>query len=245
MDFQSVQNLLVTLGLPAIFLLTMVEGDITLLIAGVLAHGQAFGPYSFPLVLATGTLAGVASDNVAYALGRAGRSGVKKYRFYCAARPRIERLTKKFGVLSIFVSKFTYGLRWGACAFYGIAKMSYLRFLLLSFASCFVWVSVLSGAGYIFHTAIYTLVGNLHDLSYLLLFVVVGVVVVGVGGFYFAEKYWLSPRIEEADPERIQKLEQAAEVKLHEIREEIQEMIPHPLARHKDAPKQNSKAEGD
>ena len=245
MDFQSVQNLLVTLGLPAIFLLTMAEGDITLLIAGVLAHGQAFGPYSFPLVLATGTLAGVASDNVAYALGRAGRSGVKKYRFYCAARPRIERLTKKFGVLSIFVSKFTYGLRWGACAFYGIAKMSYPRFLLLSFASCFVWVSVLSGAGYIFHTAIYTLVGNLHDLSYLLLFVVVGVVGVGVVGFYFAEKYWLSPRIEEADPETIQKIEQAAEVRLHEIREEIQEMIPHPLARHKDAPKQNSKAEGD
>jgi membrane protein DedA with SNARE-associated domain len=245
MDFQSVQNLLVTLGLPAIFLLTMVEGDITLLLAGVLAHGQAFGPYSFPLVLATGTLAGVASDNVAYALGRAGRSGVKKYRFYCAARPRIERLTKKFGVLSIFVSKFTYGLRWGACAFYGIAKMSYLRFLLLSFASCFVWVSVLSGAGFIFHTAIYTLVGNLHDLSYMLLFVVVGVVVVGVGGFYLAEKYWLSPRIEEADPEKIQKFEQAAEEKLHEIREEIQEMIPHPLARHKDAPKQKSKAEGD
>jgi membrane protein DedA with SNARE-associated domain len=245
MDFQSVQNLLVTLGLPAIFLLTMAEGDITLLLAGVLAHGQAFGPYSFPLVLATGTLAGVASDNVAYALGRAGRSGVKKYRFYCAARPRIERLTKKFGLLSIFVSKFTYGLRWGACAFYGIAKMSYVRFLLLSFASCFVWVSVLSGAGYIFHTAIYTLVGNLHDLSYLLLFVVVGVVAVGVGGFYFAEKYWLSPRIEEANPETIQKIEQAAEEKLHEIREEIQEMIPHPLARHKDAPKQNSKAKGD
>ena len=245
MDFNYVNQLVSTFGLPAIFFLTMAEGDITLLIAGVLAHGQAFGPYSFPLVLATGTLAGVASDNVAYALGRAGRSGVKKYRFYCAARPRIERLTKKFGVLSIFVSKFTYGLRWGACAFYGIAKMSYLRFLLLSFASCFVWVSVLSGAGYIFHTAIYTLVGNLHDLSYMLLFVVIGVVAVGVGGFYFAEKYWLSPRIEEADAEKIQKFEQAAEEKLHEIREEIQEMIPHPLARHKDAPKQNSKAEGD
>ncbi|HJQ31603.1 MAG TPA: DedA family protein [Pyrinomonadaceae bacterium] len=247
MDFQSVQNLLVTLGLPAIFLLTMVEGDITLLLAGVLAHGQAFGPYSFPLVLAAGTLGGVASDNVAYALGRAGRSGVKKRKFYCAARPRIERLTRKFGVLSIFVSKFTYGLRWGACAFYGIAKMSYPRFLLLSFASCFVWVLVLSGAGYIFHTAINTLVGNLQDLSYLLLFVVVGVVAVGLVGFYFAEKYWLSPRIEEADAERIQKFEQAAEVKLHEIKDEIQELIPHPLARHKDAhaPKQNSKAEGD
>jgi membrane protein DedA with SNARE-associated domain len=243
MGLEYVQQLISSFGLLAIFLLTMVEGDITLLLAGVLAHGQAFGEYSFAQVLAVGTLAGVASDNLAYALGRAGRSGVKKYRFYCAARPRIERLTKKFGMLSIFVSKFTYGLRWGACAFYGIAKMPYIRFLMLSFASCFCWVLVLSGAGFVFHTAIYTLVGNLHDLSYVLLGVVVAVVGVGVVGFYFAEKYWLSPRIEEADPEAIQKFEQAAEVKLHEIRDEISEILPHPLARQRDAQKQkDSKA---
>src|SRR5919205_385943 len=155
MDLKHVNDLLWTFGLPAIFLLTMAEGDITLLLAGVLAHGQAFGDYSFLQVLVVGTLAGVASDNVAYALGRAGRSGVKKYRFYCAARPRLERLTKKFGLLSIFVSKFTYGLRWGACAFYGIAKMPYPRFLLLSFASCSVWVALLSGAGFVFHSAVY------------------------------------------------------------------------------------------
>ena len=238
MDLEFVKHLLSTLGLPAIFLLTMVEGDITLLLAGVLAHGQAFGDYSFAQVLAVGTLAGVASDNVAYALGRAGRSGVKKYRFYCAARPRIERLTKKFGLLSIFVSKFTYGLRWGACAFYGIAKMPYIRFLMLSFASCFFWVLVLASAGFVFHSAIYTLVGNLHDLSYLLLGVVVGVLVVGIGGFYFAEKYWLSKKIEEADPEAIHKFEQAAGGKLHEIRDEISEILPHPLARQREAQKQ-------
>ncbi len=176
----------------------MVEGDITLLLAGVLAHGQAFGDYSFLQVLAAGTLAGVASDNVAYALGRAGRARVKKYRFYCAARPRLERLTDKFGVLSIFVSKFTYGLRWGSCAFYGVAKMPYARFLALSFASCFMWVVTLSGVGYVFHSAIYNLIGDFHALpasscssssrS-------------GSLGFYLAEKYWLSKKVEEASPE--------------------------------------------
>jgi membrane protein DedA with SNARE-associated domain len=245
MDFNYVNQLVSTFGLPAIFFLTMAEGDITLLLAGVLAHGQAFGEYSFPLVLAVGTLAGVASDNVAYALGRAGRSKVKRYRFYCAARPRLERLTHKFGVMSIFISKFTYGLRWGSCAFYGVAKMAYPRFLLLSCASCFVWVLVLSGAGFVFHTAIYTLVGNIHDLSYVLLGVVVAVIVLGIGGFYFAEKYWLSKKVEEASPEAIQKFEQAAEVRLHEIKDELHELIPHPLARPKEAPKQKSKAEGD
>jgi membrane protein DedA with SNARE-associated domain len=245
MDLNYVNEVVGRFGLPAIFFLTMAEGDITLLLAGVLAHGQAFGEYSFLRVLLTGTFAGVASDNVAYALGRAGRSSVKKYRFYCAARPRLERLTDKFGVLSIFVSKFTYGLRWGACAFYGVAKMPFARFLLLSFASCFVWVLLLAGAGYVFHSAIYNLIGDLHDLSYMLLVVVVAVIVLGIGGFYVAEKYWLSRKIEHADPEAIQKLEHAAEEKLHEIKEEIQDLIPHSLARHKDAPKQKSKADGD
>jgi membrane protein DedA with SNARE-associated domain len=234
MDLHFVNDLLWKFGLPAIFLLTMAEGDITLLLAGVLAHGQAFGDYSFLQVLAVGTLAGVASDNVAYALGRAGRSSVKKYRFYCAARPRLERLTKKFGSLSIFVSKFTYGLRWGSCAFYGVAKMPYPRFLALSFASCFMWVLVLSGVGFVFHSAVYNLIGDFHKFPVFLLIIVA----VGIVGFYLAEKYWLSKKVEEANPEKFQKFEQAAEVKLHEIREEIQEMIPHPLARHKDAPKQ-------
>src|SRR4030095_2326456 len=117
-------------------------------------------------------------------------------------------------------------------------KSAYLPFLLLSFASCFVWVLILSTAGYVFHTAIYTLVGNLHDLSYVLLGVVVVVLVVGIGGFYFAEKYWLSKKIEEANPETIQKIEQAAEDKLHEIRDEISDILPHPLARQREAQKQ-------
>lgn len=241
MDLNFVNDLMWKFGLPAIFLLTMLEGDITLLLAGVLAQGQAFGEYSFLQVLITGTLAGVASDQLAYALGRGMRSGVKKYRFYRAARSRIERLTDKFGSLSIFVSKFTYGLRWGACAFYGVAKMPYLRFLMLSLASCFVWVLVLAGAGYIFHTAIYNLIGDFEKFPFILL----AVVAAGVVGFFLAEKYWLSKKVEDANPATIQKFEQAAEEKFQEIREEIQDILPHPLARKKDTPKKKSKAEGD
>lgn len=240
MDFQFVNELMYRFGLPAIFLLTMVEGDITLLLAGVLAHGQAFGEYSFLLVLLTGTLGGVASDNIAYLLGRGAGRGVRQYKFYGMARPRIERLTNKFGLFSIFVSKYTYGLRWGACAFYGVARMPYLRFLALSFASCCMWVLSLITVGYVFHSAIYNLIGDFEHLGVVLLIIVS----VGVVGFYLVEKYWLSKKVEEADPERIQQFEQAAEEKLHEIKEEIQEILPHPLSRHKDGPKSKGRKAG-
>ncbi len=58
-------------GLYAVFILVMLEGDITLLLAGVLAHSHFFGDRSFAWVLLWGTLGGCASDNVAYFAGRA------------------------------------------------------------------------------------------------------------------------------------------------------------------------------
>lgn len=227
-------DLVAQYGLYAIFFLAMIEGDITLLLAGVLAHGGYFDDHSFLKVLVVGTMGGVAGDGVAYAMGRGFRSSVRDYRFYRAARPRIERLTKTFGPLSIFLSKYVYGLRTACCVFYGVGKMRPSRFFPLSAASCFVWVLVLAGAGYLFHTVITNLIGDFERLGkFLLVFVILG-----VGGFYLIERYWLAPKVEEADPERVQELEQAAEEKLRgigedikELGEEIKEHLPHPRAR--------------
>jgi len=200
-------------GLYAVFLLVMIEGDITLLLAGVLAHSQFFGEYGFLRVLLWGTLGGAASDNFAYLLGRGFCKGIGDVRFYRAAQPRLERLTNKFGGLSIFLSKYIYGLRWASCIFYGVGRMPYLRFLLLSLSSCFVWVCMLSGAGYFFSGAVIGIIGDFHRLGKILLVIVV----IGITGFYLAERFWLSKKVEEADPERFQEFEHAAQEKLQEL----------------------------
>jgi membrane protein DedA with SNARE-associated domain len=217
-------------GLYAIFFLAMIEGDLTLLLAGVLAHGAFFGEYSFVKVVAAGTAGGVAGDQVAYAMGRGFRSSIRDRKFYRAARPRIERLTETFGPLSIFLSKYVYGLRTGSCIFYGVAKMSYARFLPLTIASCFLWVLILSGTGYFFHGIITNFIGDFEHLGKYLLVIVV----LGIGGFYLAERYWLSPKVEEADPERVHEFEENVQEKLQELGEEIKEHLPPPLARRKD-----------
>jgi membrane protein DedA with SNARE-associated domain len=209
-------------GVYAVLILVMIEGDISLLIAGVLAHSSFFGPYSFAQVLIWGTIGGCASDNLAYFGGRAFCEGVRELRFYRAAKPRLERLTNKFGPLSIFLSKYIYGLRWAACVFYGVGRMPYLRFLFLSFASCFLWVFVLAGAGYFFSGAVMGLIGDFQRVGKVLLVIVV----LGIVGFYLAERFWISRKVEEVNPERLQELEHAATEKLHDLREEIQEHIP-------------------
>jgi membrane-associated protein len=227
-------------GIYAVFLLVMVEGDITLLLAGVMAHSNFFGTHSFLSVLLAGTLGGTVSDNIAYFIGREFRKGVRDIRFYRAAKPRMERLTQNFGPLSIFLSKYIYGLRWASCIFYGVGRMPYLRFVLLSLASCFAWVLVLSGAGYFFSGAVIGLLGDFQRLGKVLLVIVV----VGIVGFYLVERFYLSPKVEEADPEKFQELEQAAQEKLQDLKQEIQDHIPFKQSR-QDEPKKRSDRDRD
>src|SRR6266513_4046699 len=216
-SLQFLSYLIEQFGLYAVFFLTMIEGDMTLLLAGVLAHSGFFDEgifkgYGFAKVLFWGTLGGVASDNLAYGAGRSFAKTVRGFRFYRSAMPRIERLTNRFGPLSIFLSKYIYGLRWASCTFYGVGRMPYLRFLLVSLSSCFIWVSFLSGAGYFFSGAVMGLIGDFHRLGIVLLVIVV----VGILGFYLAERLLLSKKVEEADPERLQEFEHAAQERLQD-----------------------------
>lgn len=204
-------------GIYAVFALCTVEGDMTLLISGVMAHSGSFGDYSFFKVLLAGTLGGMVGDNIAYLIGRVFRSRVKNYRFYQMARPRIERLIDKFGGFAIVISKYIYGIRAGICIFYGIGKMPYLRFLMLDVISCFLWVFILSGAGFFFSGAIFGLFGGLERFS-LTLFVIV---LIGIVLFYVIERYWLSERVEDVKPETIHKIEE----KIHDIEEVAQEKL--------------------
>lgn len=239
MHLDFVNELLYQYGLYAVFILVMLEGDITLLLAGVLAHSAFFGEYSFARVLMWGTIAGCLSDNMAYLTGRGFREGVREVRFYRAAKPRLERLTNKFGPLSIFLSKYIYGLRWASCVFYGVGRMPYLRFLALSFASCFLWVFVLAGAGYFFSGAVMSVIGDFQRLGKVLLVIVV----LGIVGFYLTERFWLSRKVEEADPERLQEFEHAASEKLQDLRQEFQEHIPFKSQRHGEPKKRERDAD--
>jgi len=239
MHLDFLYELLGQYGLYAVLILVMLEGDITLLIGGVLAHSAFFGPNSFAWLLLWATLGACLSDNLAYFAGRAFCEGVREFRFYRAAKPRLERLTQKFGPLSIFFSKYIYGLRWAACVFYGVGRMPYLRFVIVSFFSCFLWVFILAGAGYFFSGAVMGLIGDFQRLGKVLLVIVV----LGIVAFYLAERFWLSPKVEEANPERLQELEQAAAEKLQDLREEIHDHIP--FTHRSEEKKRIAKREGD
>lgn len=204
-------------GIYAVFALCTVEGDITLLLSGVMAHSNFFGNWSFLKVFLAGTLGGVVGDTFGYMVGRIFRETVKDYAFYKMAQPRIERLIEKFGGFAIILSKYIYGIRAAMCLFNGIGRMPFWRFLVLDIISCSIWVLLLAGAGYFFSGAITSIIGDFKQIGIALFFIVM----VGVIIFYVIERFWLSEKVEEVNPETIHKIEE----KIHDIEEVAQEKL--------------------
>ena len=232
-------------GIYAVFALCTIEGDITLLISGTMAHGGYFGPYSFLKVFIFGTLGGMVGDSVGYAVGRIFHENAKDYRFYQIAQPRIERLIGKFGKFALIISKYIYGIRVAMCVFYGIGKMPFLRFLILDAISCGLWVTLLAGTGYFFSGAITSIIGDFQHIGIALFFVILFAVIV----IYAIERFWLSEKVEEANPETLGKIEEkllavegVAQVKLHDLTERLH-LTREPNRDESDGVKKSSKEE--
>ena len=197
-------ELVAEFGIIAVFALCTVEGDITLLISGTMAHGGLFGDWGFLKLFIAGTLGGVVGDCVVYSIGRIFHENAKEYRFYQVAQPRVEKLVEKFGGFAIIISKFIYGIRVAVCLSYGVGKMPFFRFLGLSAISCSLWVFFLAGAGYFFSGAVTSMIGDFKQVGFALLFIVM----VGIIIFYVMERYWLSERVEAANPVTLHKIEE-------------------------------------
>jgi membrane protein DedA with SNARE-associated domain len=163
-------ELLQKYGLWAVFLGTMIEGDLTLLFAGVLARTGAF---TFEEAFAVGMAGGFVGDSLSYMIGARFRGRARTWHFFIRARPRVEKLMSRFGVLSVFIVKYVYGLRTTSAIFYGLAHFGFLKFAGLTLVSCAVWVGVLTGLGFTFATGIEKLVGDLKRIQIILLVVVI------------------------------------------------------------------------
>ena len=168
-------ELLQRYGLWAVFFGTMIEGDLTLLFSGVLARA---GLFTFEEALLVGTAGGFAGDAISYMIGARFRSRARSLHFFERARPRVEKLMKRFGVLSVFIVKYVYGLRTASAMFWGLAHFGFLRFIPLTIASCFVWVGLLAGLGFTFATGVEKLIGDLKRVQIILL--VVGIIIATV-----------------------------------------------------------------
>ncbi len=163
-------------GLVALFLLATVEGDVSLLVAGVLAH---LGLLPFVGAVIAGALGNLAGDCVWFAVGHRNSERIRASKFYQAVGPRIEKLAKKLGAWQLLAARVVYGTRNASMLFWGQFRLNTFRFLLIDGLGCAIAATGFALLGYAVGSSAEVLIGRIKRIElWLLLAVVVGGVIV-------------------------------------------------------------------
>jgi membrane protein DedA with SNARE-associated domain len=130
-----------------------VPGETILLLASFLAYSQHELQISWIIVVAT--IAATLGDNIGFVLGYyGGRPLLQRYQSFFRIRletlERAEQTFARYGPATVFVARFVFGLRIIAGPMAGVLRMSWKKFLIFNFLGAAFWVSVISGAGYLF-----------------------------------------------------------------------------------------------
>ncbi len=124
------------------------EGETILLVAAFLAHTGYLRIEWVVLIAAAGAFLG---DIVAYWLGIwKGKTIIQKSRLVRQYLPKAQRFLERYGALSLFLMRFSYGLRACTGVVCGLAGMAMAKFALYAALACGLWAILVGGAAYLF-----------------------------------------------------------------------------------------------
>ncbi len=169
------KNLILRYGLLGLLVGAILEGDVTLILAGVVAH---LGLLKLPATVAVGCAGGMIADCACYCLARAERERIALRPLYQRVKPAVDRMARQVGAWEIVLARFVYSTRVASMFFWGICGLRLSRFLLLDFIGCTLWASVLAGVGYAFSSSAELLIGKTKQVELWLLVALVTAVVV-------------------------------------------------------------------
>jgi len=138
--------LLENAGLP-------VPGETILLLASFLAYSEH--DLQLPWIIVIATIAATLGDNLGFALGYyGGRPLLTRYqslfRIQDKTVMRGEALFAQYGAATVFFARFVFGMRIIAGPMAGTLRMPWRKFLAFNFLGAAVWVTAVSGVGYLF-----------------------------------------------------------------------------------------------
>lgn len=166
-------QLIIQYGLAAVFLGSGLEGDLSMVLGGVVSHQ---GYFRLPVAIAAAALGAFCADCVWYAVGRLHAQRLQDAAFYRKVGPRIAAVTRRIGVWQIIAARFVYGTKNATMLFWGLHNLPLLRFVLVDAVGCVLGASFFVGLGYLVGDGAEALLGRVKRFEFLLL----GALVVGV-----------------------------------------------------------------
>jgi membrane protein DedA with SNARE-associated domain len=169
----GLQHLIIRYGLAAVFLGSGLEGDLSMVLGGVVSHR---GYFPLSIAVAAAAIGAFCGDCVWYTVGRLHSARLQNAGFYRRVGPRIEEIVRKVGVWQIVMARFVYGTKNATMLFWGLHGLPFHRFALVDAIGCVVGASFFVGLGYLVGDGAEALLGHVKRLEFLLL----GGVAVGI-----------------------------------------------------------------
>src|SRR5450432_1861553 len=158
-SLQFLQNMLNTVGYPAVVLFIFIEstgipfpGETMLLLASF--YAATTGHLSLPGIIACAALGAILGDNLGYYIGyTGGRKFVERFGRYVFVKTKhldqAEKFFNKHGAKTVFFARFVTLLRIWAAFLAGVNRMHWRTFLFYNAAGGIVWATLIGTLGYI------------------------------------------------------------------------------------------------
>jgi membrane protein DedA with SNARE-associated domain len=170
----SLEQFLIDHGPSAVVVGAIIEGDMTLILAGVVAH---LGIFPLPVAVAAGATGCLLGDCGWFWVGRWRGARFREGGLYRRVGRRIEGLARRFGVWQLLLARFVYGTKNASMVFWGLQGLSFGRFVAVDALGCALGTVVFAGLGYLVSGSAEVLLGRVRRFELWLL----GAVIVGIG----------------------------------------------------------------
>lgn len=172
-------GLLKDYGYPILFIWSCMEGEVGLIMAGLMSHA---GHMNLWISIAVAGIGGFVGDQIWFYIGRYNKHyAMEVFKTHRRKVALAHLLLRKYGWYVIFIQRYLYGLRTIIPMAIGMTRYSRFTFAFINFVSAFVWAALTIIVTYIFGEPI------LHGLHYLKdhWYFVLPFVLLMLGGFYF------------------------------------------------------------
>ncbi len=159
-------------GYIILFLWSILEGEIGLIMAGILSHT---GDMHYLIAIFVAGLGGFAGDQFYFYIGRFNKGFIQRKLHKQRLKFAIAHLLlKKYGWPIIFMQRYLYGLRTIIPMSIGITKYSAKQFALINLISAWVWAAITITPAYFFGSEILDLLAIARSHWYLAIPIAVG-----------------------------------------------------------------------
>ena len=165
----AVEILLIKYGALAIFLAAMIEADVVPVLTGVVAH---LGFVKVGSALLAATAGAFAGDYVWFCVGVYYAASIQNSRLYRRIGRAPETLIRRLGPWQIPASHVIYGTRISTMIFWGVQRISQVKFALVDGFGCVVLTVVLFTLGFGFSNSASLVLGRVRQVE-LLMFLLV------------------------------------------------------------------------